>query len=1036
MKRLLTAALAAAMVLAASPAGASSPDRPDPIPTPDERLEAYRATLTPELADALRGRGVDVTPVQVGEDGTGEVELVLTGEEAEELASDGVDVELKTDSEGRTASMAAAAMLEEPDGVFRPYGGPGGIAEELRALAAAHPDFVKLVEIGRSVQGQPILALKMTRRASRVPDGARPAAMYVATQHAREWITPEMVRRLAHEFADGYGTDRELTRLIDRNEYWFVPVANPDGYDYTFTEGNRLWRKNLADNNGDGQITGVDGVDPNRNFPYKWGYDNEGSSPNPSGQTYRGPGPGSEPETQALDGLFARVKPEFLVNYHSAVGQILYGVGWQVATPSPDDAIHVTLAGDDTESAVPGYDPDLSAELYTTNGETNEHAHAVHEILGFTPEMNTCATVSAKYDDDEWEPEDCASVFNFPDDERLIAEEYELNVPFALDVAKSVTDPDNPVSQLGRTAPDFQVDTFAVSHGTRQEVQVNARRELGRVAMFYRVNGRGRQYVGPTREFEGGERYGAENDVYYHYVRGLVTGARPGDSVEVWFKARGRESERFTYTVAEEAGDGQVLVLANEDYDGFQPMQDADAPKYTGVYQAALDANGISSVVWDTDAQGPPDPLGVLSHYDAVVWQTGDNRITQTEKDTNVLGFPDLGVAADQQYTTVAVRDYLNEDGKLFHTGENAGYFGRFGLLFYGDDDDVTQPCQPEGSIFDDCLLYSDDFYQYWLGAYSRTPYGTPDVVTGTAEPFTGDSFTVNGGDGANNQDEAAQFTTTNDVLPPEQFPWFGITEKAAEYFDDQPDPTQPLTGSWYVGATHADESYMRLTRTIDLTGASAAELSLQLSYDTEASYDNVIVEAHPVGSDAWTTLPDANGRTASDVPAECGAGFLLALHPWLERYLTLADGQCTPTGTTGEWHAFTATSGWGPATFDLSAYAGQQVEVSVSYVTDPATGGTGVFVDDTAVTIDGVTTEENGFEETLEPWTVAGPPPGSPANGSDWERSQSLVEPLDFAAVVTTDDTVYAGFGFEAISTEAERTSVMGDVMGYLLRR
>ena len=58
-------------------------------------------------------------------------------------------------------------------------------------------------------------------------------------------------------------------------------VANPDGYDFTFTPGNRLWRKNLRDNNGDGQITIGDGVDPNRNYPTYWGYDNEGSSDEP-----------------------------------------------------------------------------------------------------------------------------------------------------------------------------------------------------------------------------------------------------------------------------------------------------------------------------------------------------------------------------------------------------------------------------------------------------------------------------------------------------------------------------------------------------------------------------------------------------------------------------------------------------------------------------------------------------------------------------------------------------------------------------------
>ena len=65
-------------------------------------------------------------------------------------------------------------------------------------------------------------------------------------------------------------------------------VANPDGYDFTFTPGNRLWRKNLRDNNGDGQITIGDGVDPNRNYPTYWGYDNEGSSDEPASDTYRG----------------------------------------------------------------------------------------------------------------------------------------------------------------------------------------------------------------------------------------------------------------------------------------------------------------------------------------------------------------------------------------------------------------------------------------------------------------------------------------------------------------------------------------------------------------------------------------------------------------------------------------------------------------------------------------------------------------------------------------------------------------------------
>ena len=185
------------------------------------------------------------------------------------------------------------------------------------------------------MQGEEIVALKVSRDASRNRDGRRPATLYVGGQHGKERITPEMVRRLARDVIDGYRTDPMITELVDTTELWFVPVANPDGYDFTFTPGNRLWRKNLRDNDGDGRITANDGVDLNRNYPTKWGYDDEGSSPNGGSQAYRGTGPASEPETQALDRLMARVGFEFLVNYHSASESVLYGTYGRSPRPRP-----------------------------------------------------------------------------------------------------------------------------------------------------------------------------------------------------------------------------------------------------------------------------------------------------------------------------------------------------------------------------------------------------------------------------------------------------------------------------------------------------------------------------------------------------------------------------------------------------------------------------------------------------------------------------------------------------------------------------
>ncbi|HEX6569941.1 MAG TPA: M14 family metallopeptidase, partial [Acidimicrobiales bacterium] len=594
----------------AAPHGRRGPAAAGQAGQPDDHYDVYTGRLDLRELGTLRASGVDPHEMSVtaARGRAVDVEVVVSGEQAAALADQGVELELK-EVDGESAAEMSTRLAAEGYTVYRQYGAPGGLEDEFEQLAADNPGIAKLVTIGQTVQGQDIVALKLTRRARQTRDGRRPATLFVGAQHAREWITPEMVRRLAHHMVDGYGSDPAITDLVNRTELWFVPVANPDGYDFTFEPDQRMWRKNLADNNGDGVITPGDGVDPNRNYTTKWGYDNEGSSPELGSETYRGTAPASEPETRALDGLMDDVGFEFLINYHSAAELLLWGTGWQVSTPTPDDAIYEAMSGDDATPAVPGYDPDISAELYTTNGETTEHAHSTYGTLAFTPEMSTCQTVSAADPDDPWDPAACGSVFHFPDDEALIQAEFEKNLPFALATAGSARDPDDPVSVVGRTAPDFVIDSFPVSYGDPQPVAVTARRHQLFRWMNYSING------GPTRrtpvsEWHGGERYGGEADVYYGEFRGTVRGARPDDEVEVWFNAvevgRGLvESDRFTYTLASDTG-ADALIVANEDYTGVNPTYPAgtEGPKYTDEYAAALDANGVSHATFDVDAQG------------------------------------------------------------------------------------------------------------------------------------------------------------------------------------------------------------------------------------------------------------------------------------------------------------------------------------------------------------------------------------------------------------------------------------------------
>ncbi|MEV6590450.1 M14 family metallopeptidase [Streptomyces acidicola] len=942
--------------------------------SPDgDEVKVYRAEVTRQQIPLLLAAGQDSHELgeQAPDKGRATVEVYLTDKQAEGLAQKGVDLKEHTLTAKARARVAAAG-----EGVYRPYSGPGNLKEEIIRTGQEHPSLTKVVSIGKTLQGQDILALKLTKNAKNSKDGAKPSVLYMSNQHAREWITPEMTRRLMHHYLDNYGTDKRIKKIVDSTELWFVLSANPDGYDFTHqADGDRQWRKNMRDNNGDGQITIGDGVDLNRNFAYKWGYDDEGSSPFPTSQTYRGAGPNSEPETKALDAFEKRIGFKYGINYHSAAELLLYGVGWQVATPTPDDVLYKSLAGTPENSAIPGYHPQLSSELYTTNGEADGHAANVNGTAMFTPEMSTCETASNADPDDAWEARDCGSIFTFPDDEKLIQQEFQKNIPFALSVAESAAKPDQPKSSVGIDAPDFTPAPFTTSYsrGADQEVSVVVRKSVRDKELKYRVNG-GRTHDMALTPWKGGETYGGEDNLYFDEYRAKVADGDTGDKVEVWFtgetkSGRPTSSEHFTYTVAERPR-ADTLVVAEE----------GAAATRAGTYVDALKANGKKAVVWDVATQGAPDALGVLGHFTTVVHSTG--------------------AARPGNATQLELRAFLNEGGKLIEAGESAG-----------------------GSVDLGGGTLSNDFSQYYLGAYTRTSLPNATAFAGSGK-LGGATATLGDAPG-NPLNSAGSFSVTSDILPLETFPQF--ESAGAGQYPGTVNPFGPYEGASMAAATHSDYAWNRLTRTIDLTSVSAADkpaLRTQLLWDTEDGYDHAVLEARTAGADDWTTLPEAGGATSTAVPAECGAGFFIQTHPALKRYLTLGDSGCTPTGTSGTWNSFTgASDGWQQVEFDLSAYAGKTVEVSIGYITDPGSGGRGVLADNASVVIGGTAGQTEAFETSLGAWSTPGPPAGSPAVVKDWGLSGELFKTY---GAVTTEDTVLLGFGLEHVTAAADRTALL----------
>ena len=1053
-RALLVCIVAALTLLGATivPAGAGQEQRA-PGSSTNAKLQMYEAVVDPATASTIVAGGYDVVTMEAATGELVRLVLVLYPWDRQALEKLGVDLQLWTNGSGLTATQLAAKQASAGFKVWRDYDDPTrGFEAYMAQVAAANPALLDLYDIGTTHQGRKIWALRLTKESV---GGDKPAVLYSSLQHAREWISSELNRRLLDWYLKRYREgDKQIRNLLSTTELWFVLVANPDGYQYTF-EGDRLWRKNLRNNDGDPDpaVDALDGVDPNRNFPEHFGYDDEGSSPDFSSETYRGPKPGSEPETQAMMAVYALADPVFHVNYHSFGELLLYTFGSQVQTPSADDPIFVALSGTDKKPAIQNFNPGVGADLYITNGETTDWAHGDMGSLAWTPELSEGPNGDG---------------FIFPDSEGAVNNEFRKNRPFALDVALSAADPDDPHSYQGRSTEPFYLDvstidlqkaynplsdfSFAYSYGDPQPVEILAKRDLNDdgqitsaddVFVHWSVNGGPKQTDDrvPLADWDGGDRFGGTGDVYYRIVRGEVTGFSDGDSVEVWFTGGGHTSDSFTFeSITTEPN--EVLILAAEDYSGaanIPAYASTTAPNYLAYYESSLDAAVYSTDVYDVDAMGriAPDHLGVLSHYDAVVWYGANDYLTREPGQAAGTGASTLANAE-----VLEVRSYLNEGGALLYTGVHAGW------QFYNafEYNPVSTPPYCDGTIPNstgvECLLLSDDFHQYWLGGYlliedggtdsKGEPFGIGGVDGGA---FAGQSWTLNGPDSADNhhpnpvRGTTFSLLTTSSLQPPDTYPQF-TSHAQAEWVSPNAGAFSPLSGDFYAYSDRGDISYKRLVAELDVPDPASGDTTLEfsVSYDTEPAWDFVFVEARTPGGTDYITLADLNGHTSSSTGDSCPEGWH-DLHPHLALY---QGADCSGTG----WNAASGRSaGWETWSVDLGDWAGSTVEVSISYASDWAIQGLGAFVDDIAAP--GAPVE--GFQSGLGAWAPAdGTDLGSAPNPSEWFRTEDVG--FEEGAAVSMSPpgapwrTLYFAFGFEGITDQAQRDAVMADAIAYLL--
>jgi len=284
---------------------------------------------------------------------------------------------------GLAATLVAAPgeALALPH-VAAAYHTPGEVRSELRRVARAHPDLVRLSTIGRSYQGQPIMMAKVSDHPG--SDEDEPEVFVNARIHAREHLTTEQALALLAWLTDGYATSSRIRDIVDRTEVFIVPDLNPDGARYDLKGPRyRAWRKNRQPR---GRATGTD---LNRNFGYRWGCCG-GSDRSPSSNLYRGRRAFSAPETRAVRALVDRHRFVAALSIHSYGGQVLWPYGYTRADqprdmPTAKLRTVRRLARGIAERN--GYRAMQASSLYITSGSFMDWALGVHGIPTLTMEL-------------------------------------------------------------------------------------------------------------------------------------------------------------------------------------------------------------------------------------------------------------------------------------------------------------------------------------------------------------------------------------------------------------------------------------------------------------------------------------------------------------------------------------------------------------------------------------------------------------------------------------------------------------------------
>ncbi|XP_065361615.1 carboxypeptidase B1 [Calliphora vicina] len=261
-----------------------------------------------------------------------------------------------------TSSRVSFASFQRYDDILR----------YLDELAQSYPSRVTVKTIGKTYEQRDLKAITISNG-----DGKsnKKVILLDAGIHAREWIAPAGALYVIHQLVENFSANSNLLKDYD---WVIVPVANPDGYEYTHTN-SRMWRKTRKP-----ASTNCYGTDGNRNFDFHWG--EVGASSLSCSDTFKGPTAFSESETKVLRDLMRSLtgRAKMYLTLHSYGNYLLYPWGYTSALPDTwKDIDEVAQAGAAAIKSATGTKYTVGSStnvLYAAAGGSDDYAFAVAKI--------------------------------------------------------------------------------------------------------------------------------------------------------------------------------------------------------------------------------------------------------------------------------------------------------------------------------------------------------------------------------------------------------------------------------------------------------------------------------------------------------------------------------------------------------------------------------------------------------------------------------------------------------------------------------